>query len=145
MNFLDKKTCIDRLLYEWKRYKEIVIAVDFDNTIYDYHNQGLEHDCIIELIQQCQQIGCWVMIFTANDNNGDFIKDYCSSIGIRVDSINENAPFVPFNTKKPFYNILLDDRAGLKESYNILKTVASTMLARTKIQGITRGWVFNGE
>lgn len=141
MNFLDRKNCIDRLLNEWQRYKEIVIAIDFDNTIYDYHHQGLEHDCIIDLIKKCQQVGCWIMIFTANDNNDSFIKEYCEGIGVRVDSINENAPFVPFSTKKPFYNILLDDRAGLKESYEILNSVANDMLAKRKVKNIVKGWL----
>lgn len=144
MNYLDKQQCIDRLLHEWKRYSDIVIAIDFDNTIYDYHNQGLEHQCIIDLIKKCQQIGCWTMIFTANDDNESFIRQHCTDIGIRVDSINENAPFVPFNTKKPFYNILLDDRSGLGEAYEILNAVANTMLAKKKVTNIVRGWVLNG-
>lgn len=141
MNYLDKKLCSKRLLEEWKRYGEIVIAVDFDNTIYDYHNQGLEVDTIIDLLIKCQSVGCWLMIYTANDNNDDFIREYCAKYGLKVDSINENAPFVPFNTKKPFYNILLDDRAGLKEAYEILRETTNTMQAKLlarKVASISR-------
>lgn len=35
--------------------------------------------------------------------------------------VNES-PVFP-NSEKPYYNILLDDRAGLEESYEILKYV----------------------
>ena len=32
------------------------------------------------------------------------------------------------NSKKPYYNILLDDRAGLEESYEILKYVVDEII-----------------
>ena len=35
-------------------------------------------------------------------------------------SINEDAPFIPFTSRKVYYNILLDDRAGLNQTYNEL-------------------------
>lgn len=32
------------------------------------------------------------------------------------------------NSRKPYYNILLDDRAGLEESYEILKYVVDEII-----------------
>jgi len=37
--------------------------------------------------------------------------------------INDTPNFIPFHGRKIYYNILLDDRAGLSSSYNILNTV----------------------
>ena len=43
--------------------------------------------------------------------------------GIPYNSINENPPFFTTKTVKIYYNLLLDDRAGLRSAYNQLKTV----------------------
>lgn len=42
--------------------------------------------------------------------------EYCKHFGIAVDYINENPEIM--NTRKPYYNILLDDRAGLECAFN---------------------------
>lgn len=44
--------------------------------------------------------------------------DYCKHFGIEPDYVNES-PLIK-GTKKPFFNLLLDDRAGLKEAYTLL-------------------------
>lgn len=46
--------------------------------------------------------------------------EYCKHYGIRVDYVNES-PIM--KTRKPYYNILLDDRAGLQESFGVLDTL----------------------
>lgn len=48
------------------------------------------------------------------------IQEYCKEIGIKIEGININ--YLPQfkNSGKIYYNILLDDRAGLETSYNIL-------------------------
>lgn len=48
------------------------------------------------------------------------MKKYCFHFGIKVDYINES-PIM--NTRKPYYNILLDDRAGLQEAADTLNSV----------------------
>ena len=50
----------------------------------------------------------------------NFCKKYCNDNKIRIDYINESPVL---NTRKPYYNILLDDRAGLEEAYFTLKEV----------------------
>ena len=37
--FLNDNYCVDRLYKEWIKHKEIILAVDFDNTLYDYHKR----------------------------------------------------------------------------------------------------------
>lgn len=119
---------INRLIDDYKKHKNIIVAFDFDNTIYDYHHKGYCFDSVIELLRKCSDIGFTMVLFTANENESKlkFCKQYCSANGIRIDFINES-PIM--NTRKPYYNILLDDRAGLAESYYIL----STFLHRLKL------------
>lgn len=115
--------CISRLVLEWVKYDRIIIAVDKDSTIFDYHKNGDTYNDVISLINDCRDMGAFIIINTAvEDSKLDEVKYQLESIGIQYDLINENAPFVPFNTRKIYYNILLDDRAGLGEAMEILRT-----------------------
>lgn len=124
--YLNEHNCVERLVKEWRTYDKIVLAVDFDDTLFDFHKVGNTYNQVIDLVKRCQNIGCYTVIFTANDDieHHKFIKQYLEEKGIYVDTINDNIECVPFKTRKVYYNILLDDRSGLKSSYDILlKTV----------------------
>lgn len=59
-----------------------------------------------------------LILFTGNEGEQlEIIKKDLNKRNIPFDLINEN-PIM--KTRKPYYNILLDDRAGLKESYTFL-------------------------
>ena len=47
----------------------------------------------------------------------------CCRLGIKPDYINESPIRFDCGGFKPYFNILLDDRAGLESAYNSLKTV----------------------
>ena len=57
-----------RLYNEYKKYKSLVIAYDFDNTVYDFHDKGVTYFRVIELLRKLKQIGCICICFTANKN-----------------------------------------------------------------------------
>ena len=60
-----------------------------------------------------------MILFTGNEGEDLIkIKKDLNERNIPFDLINEN-PLMP--TRKPYYKILLDDRAGLLESFNYLK------------------------
>lgn len=126
--YLSKQACYDRLLKEYKEYRSLVVAVDFDGTLYDFHNEGITFDSVISLLKDLKQIGCYIIIFTANDDY-DLITNYCVAKGIPFDKINENPPFFKSKASKIYYNVLLDDRAGMSEVYkqltNLIKQVKS--------------------
>jgi trehalose-6-phosphatase len=120
--YLNKQACYDRLLKEYKQYGSLVVAVDFDGTLYDFHNEGISFDDVITLLKDLKKIGCYIIIFTANEDN-ELITNYCTGMGIPFDSINENPPFFKSKALKIYYNILLDDRAGMSEVYEQLTTL----------------------
>lgn len=123
--YLDSLNCVDRLYREYLKYKKLFVAVDFDDTIYDFHNKGYTYPKLIDLVKRCQKLGFYITIFTGNPKEKfDFIREYCHNIGIKVDSINENPIPMPIgNSGKIYYNILLDDRAGLYSAYQELLSV----------------------
>ena len=66
-----------------------------------------------------KSINCFLTVWTANDD-ANFVKNYCETYDIPFDRINENPPFFTSDSRKIYYNELLDDRAGLRESFERL-------------------------
>lgn len=118
--FLDSENTYQRLLREYQAYGSLVVAVDFDNTLYDYHHQGLDCSEIIALLHDLRRIGCYLIIWTAAEDEG-FVQDFCVQNNIPFDAVNENPPFFTSASRKIYYNELLDDRAGLAESFHRLQ------------------------
>ena len=119
--YLNQANVVKRLLSEWDTHGKLIIAYDFDNTVFDYHSQGHTYDEIISLLQRCKRIGAYMILFTAaNDVRLPFIKEYLGRLGIPCDAINENMPGMETTGRKIYYNILLDDRAGLFSAYQAL-------------------------
>jgi hypothetical protein len=126
--FLDDKNCVDRLFAEWKKYGSLIIAFDFDCTVFDYHNKGDTYEKVIELLRECRRQGFHLTVFTScNDDRFDFIKDYLTKNDIPFDGINETPDFIPFKGRKVYFNVLLDDRAGLRSAYEQLWTTIYTI------------------
>ena len=108
-----------RLYNEYKKYKNLVIAYDFDNTVYDFHKKGNTYTQVIELLQKLKKLNCICICFTANEDE-DFVRKYCKFNHIPLDKLNENPDFFKSNSKKIYFNALLDDRAGLQQVYQEL-------------------------
>lgn len=118
--YLNEENCYQRLKEEYEKYGKLIVAVDHDNTVYDFHQKGLEFNDVIELVKDCNKLNFDVVVFTANKNH-ESIKWYWYSKGIKFKGININVLPQFEGSGKIFYSILLDDRAGLGESYRILK------------------------
>jgi len=109
----------ERLQKDYTAHKSLFVAFDYDNTVFDYHNQGINYDKIIELLRVCKSLNFTLIVFTGNEGKKlELIIEDLKNRNIPFDLINDN-PLM--KTRKPYYNILLDDRAGLKESYTHLK------------------------
>lgn len=114
---------VERLKRDYDNHGKLVVGFDFDNTIFDTHNKGGNYSDIISLLQKCKKLGFTLCLYTA-ELREEWLKwkvDYCKHFGIKPDYVNES-PLLP-GTKKPFFNILLDDRAGLESAYLTLKEI----------------------
>lgn len=119
-----------RLIEEWRLHGKIIVAVDYDDTICHWRlNTQQECDKVIKLLQLCQQVGIYTVVFTAcNEDRHLEIRSFCEEKNLKIDSINQTPINLPFgNTNKIYANIFLDDRAGLEESMNILEFAAYTI------------------
>lgn len=122
--YFDTDFCVERLCREYLQHKRLIIALDWDDTVFDFHNKGYQYSQVIDLILECQKdYGFYVVIFTGTPcEKWPSIYERCNELGIKTNFINRNAIPLPFgNDGKIYYNILLDDRSGLGQAYEILK------------------------
>jgi len=118
----------ERLRKDYQTHGSLFVAFDYDNTVFDYHEQNINYDKIINLLRECRELKFTLILFTGNEGRKlEVIIQDLKNRNIPFDLINEN-PIM--KTRKPYYNILLDDRAGLLESYTNLKKLIDEI--RTK-------------
>lgn len=115
-----------RLLDEWIKYDRIIIALDFDDTIFPYNKKvTTQEDCdkVISILKAAQTLGTIITINTASiPERFEFILQYCKNRGLEIASLNTNAEHLPYgNNGKIYANIYLDDRGGLEQSLEILQ------------------------
>lgn len=116
MNY-STKWAINRLVEEYFSNNQLIIAFDFDDTFSE----------VVSLLKRCKsEINCKLILYTcrAIDSGKWSLKEalsICRANGIEPDSVNTDV-IIDFQGlhHKVFYNILLDDRAGLSESCRIL-------------------------
>jgi len=107
-----------RLIDAYKTHDRLVIAYDIDDTVRPYYCSSC--NAIVELLKNAKEVlNPYFIVYTSNPNI-DGIKEFLNEKGIPYDSINENAPFVPFNNGKLYYNLFLDDKAGLTQTSSTL-------------------------
>ena len=110
---------LERLISQYKKQDKLVIAYDFDDTVRPMYCANCER--VQSLLRKIKDIlNAYFIVFTSNKDLND-VKKYLDEWEIPYDAINENAPFVPFKEGKIFYNVLLDDKAGLGETVNTLE------------------------
>lgn len=126
--FLHPDANFNRLLAEYKRYGSLCGGFDFDSTVHDYHNNGASHEMVRQLLRDLKTIGCTLVCWTAYKDLG-YVAEFLERNDIPFDSINEGGIKLPWESKKPFFSFLLDDRCGLISMYNDLTKLVQTIKA----------------
>lgn len=124
--FLVLNSSYERLLREYKKHGSLTIGVDFDGTLHDYHKTGATYEMVRQLVRDLKKIGCKIVIWTAY-RDLEYVRLFCRDNDIPQDGINEGGIPLGYESKKPFFNCLLDDRAGLIQAYNELKDLVDTI------------------
>lgn len=123
--YLNKQNAIERLIRDYSAYGHIIVAYDFDETVYAWENGCC--DQVIELLQECSKIpSIDMVVFTCRGpEEYQLVEDHLNHHNIRHDTINENIDrirdqFGDGKDTKVLYSIFLDDRAGLPAAYETL-------------------------
>jgi hydroxymethylpyrimidine pyrophosphatase-like HAD family hydrolase len=132
--FFDTQKCIDRLYDEYQKHKKLIIACDFDDTIFDFHGRGSSHEEVIQLLKECNALGFYVVLFSASKpERYPMMMEFTKNLGVEVACINKNVVELKYgNNGKIYYNILLDDRAGLFQAVTTLRAVIEKIKATVK-------------
>ena len=117
--YLNSDTSFARMLDEYQKYKTLIVAYDFDDTVYDFHKKGRLYTEVITLLRALKEINCHLICWTGQEDL-EFVKSYLLENNIPFDGINENPPFRTSSSKKIYANVYLDDRAGLKQVFDEL-------------------------
>lgn len=124
--YLNAENSANRLLEEYHKYGTLVVAFDFDDTVYDFHKKGRFYNDVITLLRELKSINCYLICWTGQEDT-DFVKEYLHKNNIPFDAFNENPPFHKSTSRKIYANAYLDDRAGLKQVYTELKNILITL------------------
>jgi len=133
--FIKPNSAYERLWAEYNTYGKLIVAVDFDDTLYDFHKDGSSYNQVKQLVRDLKSIGCYIIIWTGN-RDLKLISNYLTEHFVPFDSINdpdtirgkvlgENHP------RKIYANVYIDDRAGLKQVYDDLSKLVSNVKSKT--------------
>lgn len=117
--YLDNDNVYIRLENEFKKYRKLIIAYDFDDTVYDFHNTGKTFWNLISILQRWRKYSELIVFTGCEESQHKKIESYLTENEIPFDSINGDS-VVKTNSRKIYYNVLLDDRAGISVAYNCL-------------------------
>src|SRR3990167_4556383 len=121
-HFLTSSNSLMRLVDEYYTHPQLVIGFDFDHTVHDYHNQGHDYTCVISLLRELKDIGCKLICWTAHRDHV-YVKEYLKKHSIPFDDVNTDGVVLGWESRKPFFNALLDDRSGLAQVYDELSSL----------------------
>lgn len=120
--FLETGASLRRLVEEYKKYGSLCIGFDFDGTVYDYHGTGATYEYVIDLLRDLKEINCKLVCWTAQKDL-PFVEKFLEENNIPCDGINTDGINLGWESRKPFFSALLDDRAGLKQVYEDLRMI----------------------
>lgn len=108
-----------RLKNEYEKYGSLCIGVDFDGTIHDYHKTGASYEQVRQLLRDLKSINCRIICWTAYEDL-TYVENFMQEHNLPCDGVNTDGIKLNWESRKPFFSALLDDRAGLIQVYSEL-------------------------
>jgi hypothetical protein len=105
----------------YTKHGTLIIGVDFDDTVFPLDPESTEMCKSVRLLLQECKVFSKICLYTVADAQSLKYKVEIMKLwGIEPDYVNES-PVKLGDGRKPYFNILLDDKAGLLEAYTLLK------------------------
>lgn len=120
------------LIDKYNKFGTLYIGVDFDNTLWPYGANETDDiprgfTDILIILQECKKLNIKLCLWTlpTSKENLEWKIQWCKDHNIEMDYVNESPLLSEYNKefKKPHFNLLLDDVAGLESAYSILFNV----------------------
>ena len=129
--YLLPNSSFNRLYNEYNKYGSLTIGYDFDGTVHDYHKTGAIHEMVRQLIRDLKEIGCTVICWTAYEDQ-TYVDEFLTKNNIPFDGINTDGIKLGWESRKPFFSALLDDRSGLLQTYTELELLVKLVKQNKK-------------
>lgn len=121
--YTEHQKCFRRLIKEFYKNESLIIGLDIDNTFFDCHSLGFEFPRLINAIKIAKSRGFTICAWTINDIATVNCR-FKEVFGFEPDHYNDSPISFPGKeSRKPFFNLLLDDRAGLECSLYLLEDI----------------------
>lgn len=122
--YLIENSAYERLWAEYNKYGSLIVAVDYDDTLFNFHGTDSSYEMVKQLVRDLHSIGCKIIIWTGSENIND-IYVYLREQRIPWNLINENLQVngkwaSGKDSRKVYANVYIDDRGGLKQVYEDL-------------------------
>lgn len=127
--FLVEGKSLERLVNEYQKFGSLTIGFDFDGTVFDYHGTGATYEDVRQLLRDLKEINCKLICWTAQKDL-PFVESFLKENDIPFDGINTDGINLGWESRKPFFSALLDDRAGLIQVYNDLRYLVNLILKK---------------
>lgn len=116
-----------RLLEQYKEHGNLVIAFDYDDTVYPTTLPQVAVERNHLLLRWAKRQGHTLILFTCREELTEDMVDFLEDNGITPDYFNGSPISLESGgpSAKPYFNILLDDKAGMLEAYDTLWDVLS--------------------
>ena len=108
---------------QYEKHGKIIVAFDFDDTVSPFRGDSCEQ--VKQLIRDLRPYAHLICFTARTPDNQVAVEEYLKSNNIPYDYINKEWDGREISGKL-FYNQLLDDKAGLYESYEILAEFLGT-------------------
>lgn len=121
--FTHKEMAKKRWKTELEKYGKLIIAFDFDYTVHNYREEdNFAYDVVMQLLRDWRPYAHFIVFTASPEERYPYIKNYLEENNIPYDKINEDILERNY-TRKIYYNVFLDDRAGLGETVEILTEI----------------------
>lgn len=124
--YKDFNRSYERLESEYEEHGRLIIAVDFDDTVYNTHkHEGWCYSGVIETLIRWNGHAEIIAWSASNPDRYELIRNTFNAFGINLSGINCNAPGIEQRGPKIYANVYLDDRTfGLEMALRALNLLA---------------------
>lgn len=131
---------LSKLITAYSKHNSLIVGVDFDDTIFPFSKseENVER-CrrVVNLLLSLKQemgVDLVLCLYSVADAQSLVYKEHIMDLyGLKPQYINEGPIDSHWGSKKPFFNILLDDKTGLNDSMKTLE--AFKEYVKERVQG----------
>ena len=124
-------TDLDILMKVYEEHKQIIVGVDFDDTVFPLNEEFSDRCYEVRNLLRALKNGGKIVICLwtiANEQEMKYKVEIMKLWGIQPNYINESPVEFGVGVKKPYFNLLLDDKAGLLYTKDLLEQFKDKVL-----------------